>query len=123
MRDLLDVPALATRFGLRPDDLPTLGLWIEGAGVRWGLDQEHRSGLGLATAGEQNAWIFGVRRMLLGYASGAGSSFDGIEAYGEVGGLDAALAGSLAQLVEALLHWRALLAQPHLLANSGEKAR
>ena len=123
VRDLLDVPALAARFGLQAEDLPTLGRWIAGAGVRWGLDQEHRSGLGLAPAGEQNAWIFGVRRMLLGYASGPGGSFDGIEPYGEVGGLDAALAGSLAQLVEALLHWRALLAQPRSPADWGVQAR
>jgi hypothetical protein len=39
VRDLLDVPALAARFGLDEDDLPTLGRWIEGASVRWGLDQ------------------------------------------------------------------------------------
>jgi exodeoxyribonuclease V gamma subunit len=123
VRDLLDVPALAARFGLSEDDLPTLGLWIEGAGVRWGLDQEHRAGLGLAPAGEQNAWIFGVRRMLLGYASGSGAAYKDIEPYGEVGGLDAALAGSLAQLVEALLHWRALLAQSRTPAEWGVQAR
>ncbi len=127
IRDLLDVPALASRFGLGEDDLPTLGLWIEGAGVRWGLDQEHRSGLGLGPAGEQNAWIFGVRRMLLGYASGGGgdvsASFAGIEPFSEVGGLDAALAGSLAQLVEALLHWRAMLAQARSPADWGVQAR
>ena len=127
VRDLLDVPALAARFGLSEDDLPTLGLWIEGAGVRWGLDQDHRSGLGLGPAGEQNAWIFGVRRMLLGYASGGGAqrdaSFAGIEPFAEVGGLDAALAGSLAQLVEALLHWRSVLAQARTPADWVAQAR
>jgi exodeoxyribonuclease V gamma subunit len=123
VRDLLDVPALARRFGLRDDDLPTLGVWIEGAGVRWGLDQPHRAGLGLAPAGEQNAWIFGLRRMLLGYASGDAVTYNGIEAYGEVGGLDAALAGSLAQLVEALLAWREILATPRTPAEWGEQAR
>jgi exodeoxyribonuclease V gamma subunit len=123
VRDLLDVPALAQRFGLTGDDLPTLGVWIEGAGVRWGLDRSHRAGLGLAPAGEQNAWIFGLRRMLLGYASGDGVTYNGIEAYGEVGGLDAALAGSLAQLVEALLAWRAILAEPRTPADWGQQAR
>jgi exodeoxyribonuclease V gamma subunit len=123
VRDLLDVPALAARFGLDSEDLPTLGHWIEGASVRWGLDQQHRDGLGLGSAGEQNAWIFGVRRMLLGYASGAGASFRGIEPYAEVGGLDAALAGSLAQLIETLLAWRASLAQPRTPVQWGELAR
>jgi exodeoxyribonuclease V gamma subunit len=123
VRDLLDVPALAARFGLTDDDLPTLGHWIEGAGVRWGLDQQHRNGLGLGSAGEQNAWIFGVRRMLLGYASGAGTSFGDIEPYAEVGGLDAALAGSLAQLIETLLDWRAKLAEARSPAAWGEQTR
>ncbi|MEO7496515.1 MAG: exodeoxyribonuclease V subunit gamma, partial [Massilia sp.] len=123
VRDLLDVPALAARFGLADDDLATLGHWIEGAGVRWGLDQQHRNGLGLGSAGEQNAWIFGVRRMLLGYASGAGASFGDIEPYAEVGGLDAALAGSLAQLIETLLDWRARLAEARSPAAWGEQAR
>ena len=123
VRDLLDVPALAARFGLADEDLPTLGQWIEGASVRWGLDQDHRNGLGLGSAGEQNAWIFGVRRMLLGYASGAGASFRDIEPYAEVGGLDAALAGSLAQLIETLLAWRASLAQLRTPAEWGERAR
>ncbi len=123
VRDLLDVPALAARFGLEDDDLTTLGHWIEGSSVRWGLDQEHRNGLGLGSTGEQNAWIFGVRRMLLGYATGAGANFDQIEPYAEVGGLDAALAGSLAQLIETLLAWRALLCESRSPADWGLQAR
>ena len=114
VRDLLDVPALALRFGLEESDLPRLGQWIEESGVRWGLDKQHRQGIGLGPAGEQNAWIFGIRRMLLGYASGHDASFADIEPYPEIGGLDAALAGSLASFVDALLEWRALLAQPAL---------
>ncbi|MCA1855340.1 exodeoxyribonuclease V subunit gamma [Massilia oculi] len=123
VRDLLDVPAVAGRFGLQAEDLPILGRWIEGSGVRWGLDRAHRAGLGLASVGEQNAWIFGVRRMLLGYASGAGRSFGDIEPYAEVGGLDAALAGSLAQFIDSLLHYRAALAEARTPAAWGETAR
>ncbi len=123
VRDLLDVPALAGRFGLDGDDLATLGHWIEGSGVRWGLDQQHRDGLDLGSAGEQNSWIFGVQRMLLGYASGAGANFQQIEPYAEVGGLDAALAGSLAQLIETLLAWRARLSEARTPADWGGQAR
>ncbi|MES2126757.1 MAG: exodeoxyribonuclease V subunit gamma [Pseudomonadota bacterium] len=123
VRDLLDVPALAGRFGLDGADLPLLGQWIEGACVRWGLDAQHRRGLGLGAAGEQNGWLFGVRRMLLGYAVGGGAAFDGIEPYQEVGGLDAALAGSLAELVESLIAWRARLAQARSPAAWGVEAR
>lgn len=112
VRNLLDVPALAARFGLDDaDGLAVLARWLDGAGVRWGLDAEHRATLGLGNAGEQNSWLFGVRRMLLGYACGDGQPFADIAPYGDVGGLDAALAGSLAQLVDALILWRGRLAQ------------
>ena len=123
VRDLLDVPALGARFGLGAEDLPMLGAWIDGAGVRWGLDQAHRDGLGLGPAGEQNAWIFGIRRMLLGYASGNDGQYAGIASYAEVGGLDAALAGSLAQLVDTLLHWRAQLSELRTPEAWGIQAR
>ena len=110
LRDLLDVPAVAQRFGVEAQDLPRLALWMEGAGIRWGLNTEQRAALGLQACGDQNTWLFGLRRMLLGYASGAanedeGGGFQGIEPYPEVGGLEAAIAGSLAALVDALAGW------------------
>src|SRR6202012_4524818 len=43
--DLLDVPALRRRFDIREDDLPVLRRWIDGAGIRWGLDGPQRQAL------------------------------------------------------------------------------
>jgi exodeoxyribonuclease V gamma subunit len=107
VRDLLDVPAVAERFDLDSADLPRLTQWMEGAGIRWGLDLAHRNELELAACGEQNSWMFGLRRMLLGFAGGPGASaFQGIEPYAEVGGLEASLAGSLADVLGALVQWR-----------------
>jgi len=100
--DLLDVPALRVRFGMQEQDLPTLHRWIEGAGIRWGMDAEQRAGLGLPHELEQNSWRFGLRRMLLGYAVGNSSACAGIEPYDEIGGLDAALIGPLVALLDAL---------------------
>ena len=107
VRDLLDVPAVAARFGIAADELPLLARWMEGAGARWGLNLAHRSSLGLDACGEQNTWRFGLERMLLGYANGEadGGSFQGIEPYAEVGGLEAAVAGALADLLDALTAW------------------
>ncbi|MGH8387381.1 MAG: exodeoxyribonuclease V subunit gamma [Pseudomonas sp.] len=100
--DLLDVAALRTRFGVEERDLPTLHRWIEGAGIRWGMNAEQRAGLGLPQALEQNSWRFGLRRMLLGYAVGSANACEGIEPYDEIGGLDAALIGPLVALLDAL---------------------
>lgn len=116
--DLLDVPALAARFQLATQDAPRLRQWMAGAGIRWGLNQRQRGSLGLDTCGEHNSAWFGLRRMLLGYASGSHGMADpgnaqlhtsaawcDIEPYDEVGGLDAGLAGILAAVLERLLHW------------------
>ncbi len=123
VRDLLDVPAVAERFGLQAQDLPRLSQWMEGAGIRWGLNLAQRTDLGLAACGEQNSWLFGLRRILLGYATGAGAEFEGVQPYPEVGGLDAALAGSLADLVQALERWWQLAAIPALPAEWAERGR
>ncbi len=108
--DLLEVPALRNRFDLAEDDLPTLRRWIEGAGIRWGLDGAQKRSLDLPAL-EQNSWRFGLRRMLLGYAVGDGETLDGIAPYPEVGGLQAALLGPLSDLLDQLeASWQLLRA-------------
>ncbi|TAL73364.1 MAG: exodeoxyribonuclease V subunit gamma [Rhodanobacter sp.] len=120
--DLLDTPALRRRFHLDDDDLPVLRRWIEGAGIRWGLDGAQKETFGLP-AEEQNTWRFGLRRMLLGYAVGDGESLDGIAPYAEIGGLDAALLGPLALLLDRLDHYRQQLDQPATPAAWSERLR
>lgn len=125
IRDLLDVPAVAARFGIAADELPLLARWMEGAGARWGLNLAHRSALGLDACGEQNTWRFGLQRMLLGYANGEADdgAFDGIEPYAEVGGLEASVAGALADLLGALNAWWAQTAEDATPTVWAERAR
>src|SRR5690606_1750857 len=112
--DFLDVPAVLNAFDISDKEKPLLHRWVESAGIRWGLDAEHRQQLGLpavleTAVLEQNTWHFGLRRMLLGYASGRNGNWRGIEAYEEVGGLSAALAGKLDHLLQQLTAtWRIL---------------
>ncbi|MFM8332263.1 MAG: exodeoxyribonuclease V subunit gamma [Candidatus Methylumidiphilus sp.] len=109
LMDLLDVPALRKRFAIGEDDLPMLRRWIEESGIRWGLHAGQRETLGLLPGLEQNSWRFGLCRMLLGYAVGGGEAYADIEPYDEIGGLDAALIGPLAALLDTLeTHWRVL---------------
>ncbi len=126
VQDLLDVPAVAHRHGIEAEDLPTLVSWIEGAGVRWGLNAAHRQSLGLAAGGEQNSWWFGLRRMLLGYATGAlesAAGFAGIEPYAEVAGLSAGMAGALADLLQAITAWWTDSQAPRAPARWAERLR
>ncbi len=68
--DLLEAPALAARFGIETSDLPLAALWLEGAGVRWGLTSAQRQSYVSHYTDPRNTWGFGLDRMVLGYASG-----------------------------------------------------
>jgi exodeoxyribonuclease V gamma subunit len=117
VQDLLQVPALRRRFDIDEAQLPQVLRWVQQAGIRWGLHAEHRAALGLPPGLDHNTWTLGLKRLLLGYAVGAvptaqtGTTepWQGLEPVDEVGGLDAALLGPLAQLVQALeRHWQEL---------------
>ncbi|MDZ7790406.1 MAG: exodeoxyribonuclease V subunit gamma [Xanthomonadales bacterium] len=110
--DLLHVPALRRRFGFAEGDLDLLIRWIEGSGVRWGLNAKHRERLGLGAGFSENSWHFGLRRMLLGYAVGNGDAFAEIQPYEEITGGDADLAARLSRLIECLQHWWERMSQP-----------
>jgi len=114
MLELLEVPAMMARFGLDEQQFERAKQWIEEIGVRWGLDGDTSVHFDLP-AQSQNTWLFGIQRMLLGYAmpdsyglfSGSGSD---IAAFNEVQGMDAELAGKLAHFVETLTHYHTALA-------------
>ncbi|MFZ9313854.1 MAG: exodeoxyribonuclease V subunit gamma [Burkholderiaceae bacterium] len=105
--DLLGVPAIRQRIGLKEEQLPLLIRWIHQANIRWGLDGTHRAAFG-GHAVTQNTWVFGLHRMLLGYAMGDSDAYApsrlwrGVTPFSEVSGLDAACVGSLSMLVSAL---------------------
>ena len=126
---LLEVDAVASRFGISQESIPKLTEWMVGAGIRWGLNAEHRIDLDLGACGDQNSALFGLHRMLLGYASGAVpvdvrlGSLEAIEPYAEVSGLEAELAGSLAHLLQALLKWWSVASIPATATTWAERCR
>ncbi len=104
--DLLEVSALRARFGIAENDLPALRHWIENSGIRWALDAEHRQDFGLPPGIEQNSWAFGLDRLLYAYLSGPENRWHGIVPVGGLGGMDAAIIGPLAQLLDRIRQWR-----------------
>lgn len=119
--DLLNVPAVRQRFDIAEDELDRIGQWLEGSGIRWGLDGNHRTSLGLSKKFEQNSWRFGIRRMLLGHATGEAEPFDDIEPYDEVSSGEADLAGRLAQFVDQLQRYWRTFNEPTNLAGWSER--
>ena len=111
--DLLQTPAVRARFGLAWADMALVERWLEGAGVRWGLDKQHRDEL-LDTddAFSQNTWSFGLNRMMLGYAVGQRLDCEGVVAYDEITAGEARIVACLRELVVQLGKWRKILARP-----------
>ncbi|MBB1488184.1 exodeoxyribonuclease V subunit gamma [Oceanospirillum sediminis] len=106
LRELLEVPAVMTRMGLTEDDLERLQFWIEGAQIRWGLNAQQKTDFQLPPDQPQNTWQAGLKRMLLGFASGPyAGHWQEIEPYSETGGLEAALVGPLVSLMDRLETW------------------
>lgn len=108
-QSLFEVAAVRERFGLKEHDVAQLDTWLADAGVRWGLDAPHRQPWGIApdmADAHQNSWLFGVERLLLGYAVGATHQHNTSHAtpwqhtlpQAGIGGLDV-------QVVEGLLQW------------------
>lgn len=104
-QSLFEVDAVRARFGLDVTDVAQLDVWLDSAGVRWGLDTQHRKTWGIApelAGANQNSWLFGLERLLLGYATGVtgdiASPWENTLPEAGVGGLDA-------RMVEGLLQW------------------
>ncbi|WP_288371810.1 exodeoxyribonuclease V subunit gamma, partial [uncultured Marinobacter sp.] len=108
---LLEVPGIRDRFDISEDEIPLARRWVEGANIRWGLHGEHRQSLDLPAELDRNTWQSGLRSMLLGYGMGDDEPWGGVEPYGEIGGLQASLAGRLGEFVHQLeTLWQALQA-------------
>lgn len=110
---LLDVCAVRQRFAIEEADVLLWERWAEDSGIRWGLDAAQRAMHDFPAGLAQNTWHFGIQRMLLGYAVGAGTSFEGVAPYPEVAGLQAAGLGALLGFLESLEAARTLLAQDY----------
>nr|WP_321466450.1 exodeoxyribonuclease V subunit gamma [uncultured Desulfobulbus sp.] len=99
-------PLLLARFDLDAGMLPRLHTWVEEAGIRWGLDAEHRCALEV-DSGSGHSWRFGLDRLLLGYLmGGAGETVEGLLPYGNLVTGEAEAIGGLSCLLDTLGRWQ-----------------
>ena len=115
--DLLDIGAVARRFGIDEPAREALEHAVRRARVAWGLDAAMKrevSGVELAA----NSWQFGLDRLYAGFVLGEDAA-DGPLALpaGGVGGSVSEAVGRLDQLLESLRDLRAGLRQPRSLAQ------
>lgn len=101
--ELLELPATLRRFKLTPDNLETLQVWLQQAGVHWGLDETFRQALSLGHF-RQNSWSAGMDRLFSGYAMGdTGRVWQNTAPLAAVSGGDAELLGQLGAFLAALI--------------------
>jgi exodeoxyribonuclease V gamma subunit len=100
--DLAGEEPVRRRFGFTDDDLDRMKKWVNDAGVRWGIDQDHRGSYGLTLA--NNTWAFGLNRVLLGVAmSGDDHRYaGGVLPIDDVGSGDVSLVGRFTELLDRL---------------------
>ena len=73
----LRAAAVQASFGIGEGDLTAVRRWLDGAGIRWGIDPEHLQAHG-APAANSHTWRAGIRRLLLGYAIDDAVLFNGV---------------------------------------------
>ena len=108
---LLQVPAVRRKFKFERSDLSRLHQWIQESGIRWSLDADMRTDLGLPAV-DTNSWHFGFKRMFVGYAMPATEEllYEGVAPYSEVEGTDSDRLEKLQLIIDLAQHWRKRLA-------------
>lgn len=71
---ILDVPAVQNKFSISPAQLEDIRFWLQDANVRWGWDEQDKQRWDVPDDG-QNTWLFGLNRLLAGYALNGGSLY------------------------------------------------
>ncbi|ROR01776.1 exodeoxyribonuclease V subunit gamma [Desulfosoma caldarium] len=109
---LMQVPAIAARYGLDEEGLERVRTWIREAGIRWGLDAGMRKELELP-GNDEHTWRFGLDRLLAGYALPPREIFcAGVLSYPDVEASEAHWLGALHDLVNMVARWRKTLRVP-----------
>ncbi|WP_170920388.1 exodeoxyribonuclease V subunit gamma [Desulfacinum hydrothermale] len=111
---LLEVPAVAARFGLGPADLERVRTWVRETGIRWGLNSGHKEELGFSPDAS-NTWQWGLDRLFAGYALPPSELFCGeVLSYPHVEASSAECLGALQDLLDRIAFWKGILKEPHL---------
>lgn len=102
----LAVPAVLRKFAISEQEYALLQHWLADAGVRWGWDEQDKSRWDLPEQG-QNTWLFGLQRLLAGYAMDGGQLLayqqQSISPYGDIEGQQAVALGKFYLFAQQLL--------------------
>jgi exodeoxyribonuclease V gamma subunit len=119
--ELLLSPPLAHRWGF--SDREAVTELVAAAGIRWGLDAQHRASFDLGDIA-QNTWIRGLDRLLVGLAvSPATDSGLGLTGTDAVGSSDLSTVGALCEVVSRIRRLVATTAAPATVPEWAARTR
>jgi exodeoxyribonuclease V gamma subunit len=117
---VLECSEVREKFSFTEEDCGTIRKWVRDSMIFWGIDGEHKRGLGLPAVHE-NTWRFGLDRMLMGgMMYGKGETSLGILPYTEIEGGDLAVLGRFISFFSALCDIYDKLGRDHSLECWGE---
>jgi exodeoxyribonuclease V gamma subunit len=111
--DFLEIPTVAARFELGEADVSRLQYWVREAGIRFEMDGSSKASRWHLPKDDYNTWRFGLDRLLMGLAMEPESGLYANTAPMEVSPGDAALIGTLCQILDLLVLHREALSQDH----------
>ncbi len=116
--DLLNTEVVRERVGLDSSEVERIAEWLDDAGIRWGLDAEHRR-LEDLPGTDLNTWEFGLDRLTLGYAMPPASTqiVADVATLDRVEGLSGATLGRLWSLTSRIRQWRERISRNRSLAE------
>ncbi|WP_428835352.1 hypothetical protein [Pseudomonas peli] len=117
--DLLDVPAVRARFGIRERPAYRCTAGSKAPAFAGASMPSSGPALGLPEGLEQNSWRLACGACCWAMRWAVGERCDGIEPYDEIGGLDAALIGPLVALLDALEVAHQALSEPATVSEWG----
>lgn len=109
--DLIEVPAIAHRFGMNLEAINQVRSWLLEAGARWGLDGQQRQQLNMPAMAEAFSFAQAIKRLMLGYAMTEQNAWQEVLPFGNLGGLAAAELGPMIGFIEQLQYWLGTLQQ------------
>ncbi len=118
---LIDAESMREDFRFSPDERARLTELLAAAGIRWGVDAEHRAELEFP-AEPLHTWRAGFARLFLGFASPPEDTgvFEGLLPRGAPSLEDAALVARLSRLGETLFEVRREARQAHSIGDWAE---
>jgi len=116
--ELLECPAIRSRFEFSESDIPLLTGWLDQAGALWGVDGRHKEELGLP-AFDDYTWSSASMRLVLGHALPERDKavYQGVAPLGLVEGSDASVLGHFQEFLSTLYRVLAPLGSPAALAE------